>query len=430
MFSKSVGKISKVFEYISEYIVFIINYIQLAYYKYYHGYMYKLNINNGNVSIGLGVKYYGHKFKKDNYFDCLVGKLYKKDEEDETEFVTHYLLPHGNNILEYKGNKILVIIKKLQISDEWVYSYLHCSEIEIYLLKKNSSKANKQIIKDFLKEGVEYYEEHILDMDIESELIKTYIFDDYWETLNKRTPRKLETVHLGNIGKELLEYIKNFKKKETKEKYKERGIPYKKNILLEGMPGTGKTSLIFAVASALNMNLACINFNNKLDDNDFMRAIRKLPKNCILCLEDIDVLFKARKENDEYKSKITFSALLNTLDGLAFKQGLLCFLTTNYECNLDSALKRPGRIDKCITFTYANKQQVESMFTTFYPDKKDEFKKFYKLIRNYKFTTAILQQYFMWYMDEYESIYKEENLEEFKKISEKHDFNKKIDLYS
>ena len=178
------------------------------------------------------------------------------------------------------------------------------------------------------------------------------------------------------------------------------------------------------------MNLAYINFNNKLDDNAFMMAIRKLPKNCILVLEDIDALFKARKENDEHKNNITFSALLNTLDGLGFKHGLLCFLTTNYECNLDNALKRPGRIDKYISFTYANKEQIESMFNTFYPDKKDEFKKFYKLIRNYKFTTAILQQYFIWYMDEYESIYKEKNIEEFKKDCEKHDFNKKIDLYS
>ena len=108
MFLKTFGKR---IEYISQYIYVFINYIELVYYKYYYGHIYKLNINNGNASIGLGVKYYGHKFKKNNYLDCLVGKLYKKDEEDETEFVTHYILPYGNNYLEYKDNKILVIVK-------------------------------------------------------------------------------------------------------------------------------------------------------------------------------------------------------------------------------------------------------------------------------------------------------------------------------
>ena len=76
-----------------------------------------------------------------------------------------------------------------------------------------------------------------------------------------------------------------------------------------------------------------------MDDNNFMRAIRRLPRNSILVLEDIDVLFKERKENDGFKSSLSFSALLNTLDGLAFRQGMITFMTTNYLCNLDSALK-------------------------------------------------------------------------------------------
>ena len=195
-----------------------------------------------------------------------------------------------------------------------------------------------------------YLVEYLLDgkshYDIAIAPKRVDIFDDYWELLNRHQPRKIDTVCLDGKEKEILEYIKHFKSAKTKERYIQTGTPYKKNIMFEGFPGTGKTSLIFGLASELDCNIAIINFSRNMDDNTFMRAIRRLPKNCMLVLEDIDVLFKERKENDGYKSSLSFSALLNTLDGLAFRQGTITIMTTNYLCNLDSALKRPGRIDK------------------------------------------------------------------------------------
>ena len=65
-----------------------------------------------------------------------------------------------------------------------------------------------------------------------------------------------------------------------------------------------------------------------------MRALRNIPKNAILVLEDIDGLFKQRKEGDQFKSNISFSGLLNSLDGLAYREGMITFMTTNYLCNL------------------------------------------------------------------------------------------------
>ena len=42
------------------------------------------------------------------------------------------------------------------------------------------------------------------------------------------------------------------------------------------------------------------------------------------------------------KNAITFSALLNTLDGIAHSHGQIVIMTTNHPLVLDSALKRPG----------------------------------------------------------------------------------------
>ena len=76
----------------------------------------------------------------------------------------------------------------------------------------------------------------------------------------------------------------------------------------------------------------------------------------------------------------------------------------------------------------ASKMQVQHMFDKFIPEKKEDFVKFYKLIKKYKFTTAIIQQYFMWNMENYENIY--EDIELFEEICRKNNYDETLDLYS
>ena len=42
---------------------------------------------------------------------------------------------------------------------------------------------------------------------------------------------------------------------------------------------------------------------------------------------------------------ISFSGLLNALDGVGAQEGRIIVLTTNHRAKLDAALIRPGRID-------------------------------------------------------------------------------------
>ena len=60
----------------------------------------------------------------------------------------------------------------------------------------------------------------------------------------------------------ILDEIKTFIKSEKR--YSELGIRYKKNCLLEGIPGTGKSSFGFAIASELGKDICIINFTRKL----------------------------------------------------------------------------------------------------------------------------------------------------------------------
>ena len=54
-----------------------------------------------------------------------------------------------------------------------------------------------------------------------------------------------------------------------------------------------------------------------------MRAIQTIPENSILLLEDIDHIFQERKKNDEHKNAISFSGLLQCLDGFVVNTNLL-----------------------------------------------------------------------------------------------------------
>ena len=83
-------------------------------------------------------------------------------------------------------------------------------------------------------------------------------------------------------------------------------------------------------ASKFKKNIAILPFTNKIDDATLPKAVKNMPDNSILVLEDIDCLFTERKKDDQHKNQISFSAILNQLDGLTFQEDLITIMTTNY----------------------------------------------------------------------------------------------------
>ena len=64
------------------------------------------------------------------------------------------------------------------------------------------------------------------------------------------------------------------------------------------------------------MMLGVGGFGLSIDDATFMKSVSKLPEDTFLVLEDIDAIFVVRKTGDAHKSMVSFSRILNTLDGL------------------------------------------------------------------------------------------------------------------
>ncbi|MEL6318098.1 MAG: AAA family ATPase, partial [Pseudomonadota bacterium] len=136
---------------------------------------------------------------------------------------------------------------------------------------------------------------------------------------------------------------------------------------LYGPPGTGKTSLIRAVAGAVGLDLAIVDLSGKtLDDAGLRAAVASAPRRAALVLEDVDAAFRGRAR-DEASGGITFSGLLNALDGLAAQEGRIVFMTTNHREALDPALIRPGRADLHLELGLIGPAEAAALFARFFP---------------------------------------------------------------
>jgi chaperone BCS1 len=184
----------------------------------------------------------------------------------------------------------------------------------------------------------------------------------------------------------------------TRRWYSNRGIPYRRGYLLYGPPGTGKSSLSFAIAGYFKLKIYIVSLNSlAMNEENLGQLFSELPKQCVVLLEDIDTagLTHTRKTPAEAEEeakplvtvvpggststnpanppttppsggRISLSALLNILDGVASQEGRVLIMTTNHLEKLDEALIRPGRVDMTIKFDLANTQMITTIFRSIF----------------------------------------------------------------
>lgn len=226
----------------------------------------------------------------------------------------------------------------------------------------------------------------------------TYSWDarsEIWKRDGLVGYRSLNSVILQEkVKSKLLEDLEDFTSKDTLEWYRKHGIPFKRGYLFYGPPGTGKTSTINAISSFLKRRVYKLSLVAPgLCDNGLMSAIQSMKPHGILVMEDVDSLFGVHREKQEQFST-TFSGLLNAIDGLGDPKGHIFIMTSNHPEQLDSALKRKGRIDMELKFGVCTKDQAYNMFLKFYPGKEDDANEFIKKLCG-EYTPAELESHFV-----------------------------------
>jgi chaperone BCS1 len=239
---------------------------------------------------------------------------------------------------------------------------------------------------------------------------EVHVFDGgYWEALGQISARKIETVLCDDDRIErLIADMRRFF--DARYWYCERGIPWRRGYLLHGPPGTGKSSVIRALASEFGLDIAILDIGRAgLGDEALRQAMATAPKGAILAIEDIDAAFRQRKKG-EAVSGVTFSGLLNAIDGVAAQEGRALIMTTNHPERLDPALIRPGRADMHVELGLIGAGTAARLFARFFPERPELAPRFEAALGPARITPAALQGWLLAHAEDAEAAARAEGL--------------------
>ncbi|OMO61341.1 hypothetical protein CCACVL1_23595 [Corchorus capsularis] len=204
-----------------------------------------------------------------------------------------------------------------------------------------------------------------------------------WESVPFKHPSTFDTLAMDPLKKqEIMDDLLDFANGQSF--YQKTGRAWKRGYLLYGTPGTGKSSMIAAMANYLSYDIYDLELTEVHNNSELRKLLMKTSSKSIIVIEDIDcsINLTNRKKNNNSNNNprsyyepeircgstsvcdgeegggnsITLSGLLNFTDGLWSCCGSerIFVFTTNHIEKLDPALLRSGRMDMHIYMSYCS----------------------------------------------------------------------------
>lgn len=250
----------------------------------------------------------------------------------------------GRHVLQWNGARFEVSVRAFEGGRE---------EARVYL----DDEATAAAFFDFLRHAREHSRRKGGN-EIDKLVVKV-MQKGFWRPVSsypKRPPGSLVTG--DDTVEDIIGDMKRFVQSE--EEYTRFGFAFKRNYLIVGPPGSGKSSLVTLAASELDLDVCFISVTPGMDEKDICAAVSALTDNSMLVIEDADVLCSSAFGGGS-GANTALAVLTNVLDGTLHRHKLITVLTSAQPDALEAVLTRHGRIDYTCRLQPIGERQVRAM---------------------------------------------------------------------